>query len=56
MMFQGAVQLFTQDYLGKEKYLQAIGVLWIDTPWWPWVIIGFAAIAGGIYDAKKKDA
>jgi hypothetical protein len=32
---------FTQDLLGKDKYLEAVGLLWVNSsPWiWPFLIL-----------------
>lgn len=39
MMFQFFIQQFSEDIVGKEKYLKMTEIGWVNSPWWLWVLL-----------------
>ncbi len=42
-----------QGFMGKEKYLQAVDVLWMNESPWIWVVVGTLAIWSAVAGNRK---
>lgn len=45
---------FTQDWIGKERYLYLIDKMWSDTHWSLWLSIGILTFLGTLYYDMNK--
>lgn len=44
-VFHMAITGFTQDLLGKDRYLDAVNAGWLNTPLWIWPVMCLFVIA-----------